>query len=93
LLIEGHKEDILYKIRQLKDLGESVAKAVKELWRSPMRRLWSEEWSEEQELLLFWGKVYVPRNIQLRCEIVKLHHNMPVAGHPGWWKTLELVTL
>ena len=24
-------------------------------------------------------------------EIIKLHHNSPVAGHPGQWKTLELI--
>jgi hypothetical protein len=52
-LIEGHEEDILSKIRQSKDLDESVVQAVEELQRSPTRRLQSEEWSEEQELLLF----------------------------------------
>jgi len=52
----------------------------------------SEEWSKEQGLVLFRGKVYVPKNIKLRLEIIKLHHDTPVAGHLGQWKTLELVT-
>ena len=68
-----------------------MAKAVEELRRSPTRRLRSEEWSEEQDLLLFQGKVYIPKDIKLICEIIKLHHETPVAGHPGQWKTLELV--
>jgi len=77
-LIEGAEEDILSKIRRAKDLDESVIKAVEEMRRSPTKRLRSEEWSEEQDLILFRGKVYVPRDEQLRREIVKLHHDTPV---------------
>jgi len=75
-----------------KEMDEAVVKAVEELKRSPTKRLRSEEWSEEQGLVLFRGKVYVPKDVQLRCEIVQLHHDTPVAGHPGRWKTLEMVT-
>jgi len=28
-------------------------------------------------------KIYVPKNKELRAEIIWLHHNMPVAGHGG----------
>jgi len=38
------------------------------------------------------GKVYVPKDDKLRAEIVRLHHNTPVRGHGGQWKTVELVT-
>ena len=50
------------------------------------------DWSEEQGLILFRGKVYVPLNIQLRTEIVQLHHDTLQTGHPGRWRTYELVT-
>ena len=69
-----------------------MVKAVEELKKLSTKQLRSEEWSEEQGLVLFRGKVYVPKNIKLRLEIIKLHHDTPVAGHPGQWKTLELVT-
>ena len=36
-------------------------------------------------------KIYVPDDQALRLDIVKLHHNTPIAGHPGREKTLELV--
>ena len=87
-LSQGHEESILSKIRKSKDLDESVVKAVEELKKSSTKQLRSEEWSEEQGLMLFRGKVYVPKNIKLRLEIIKLHHDTPV----GQWKTLELVT-
>ena len=37
-------------------------------------------------------KVYVPKNEELRVEIIQLHHDVPVAGHKGKWKMMELVT-
>jgi len=38
------------------------------------------------------GKVYVPKDEKLRAEVIRLHHDMPVGGHGGQWKTTELVT-
>jgi len=40
----------------------------------------------------FRGKIYVPRNVDLRRQVVSLCHDMKVAGHPRCWKTLELVS-
>ena len=48
LLIEGHEESILMKIRKFKDLDKSVVKAVEELKKLSTKQLLSEEWSEEQ---------------------------------------------
>ena len=38
------------------------------------------------------GKIYVPKDIELRVEVIQLHHDMPAAGHGGQWKIMELVT-
>jgi len=38
------------------------------------------------------GKVYVPKDEELRAEVIRLHHDVPAAGHGGRWKTVELVT-
>jgi len=37
------------------------------------------------------GKVYVPKDDKLRTEIIRLYHDMPVGGHKGQWKMVELV--
>jgi len=47
---------------------------------------------EEEELLWFRGKIYVPRNTDLQRRVVSLCHNTRVARYPGHWKTLELVS-
>jgi len=38
------------------------------------------------------GKVYVPKDDQLRMKIIRLHHDTLVGGHGKQWKTVELVT-
>jgi len=50
------------------------------------------EWRQEDSLMLKEGKVYIPRDEKLRAEVIRLHHNTPVGGHGGQWKTAELVT-
>jgi len=37
-------------------------------------------------------KVYVPKDEALRVEIIRLHHDTPMGGHGGQWKTAEMVT-
>ena len=37
------------------------------------------------------GKIYVPKEEELRVEIIQLHHDVLVVGHKGRWKTTELV--
>ena len=36
-------------------------------------------------------KVYMPKDKELRAEIIQLHHDMPAAGYGGRWKIVELV--
>jgi hypothetical protein len=72
---------------------ESVAKAARELWKDKGRRtVKSAEWSESDGLLIFCSKIYVPKDRELRCRIIKQHHNTCIAGHAGCFKTLEHVS-
>ena len=57
-----------------------------------VKMLRDEEWREVDDVMYKEGKVYIPRDNELRMEIVRLHHNMPVGGHRGQWKTVELIT-
>jgi len=71
---------------------EPVAKAARELQQASSKTVCSTEWSEEDGVLQFRGKIYVPQNSDLRRRVDSLCHDMKVAGHPGCWKTLELVS-
>ena len=37
------------------------------------------------------GKIYIPKDEELRAEVIQLHHDVPVARYGGRWKTVELV--
>jgi len=71
---------------------EPIARAAQELWKSSTRSLQSAEWSEHDSLLYYCSCIYVPDTSDLRRRIVSLCHDTKVAGHPGRFKTLELVS-
>ena len=48
-----------------------------------VKELQEEEWQIERDLVLKEGKVYVPKDEELRAEIIRLHHDVPAAGHRG----------
>jgi len=82
----------IHQGNQKGDQEEPIAKAARELRQTLSKTVYSTEWSEDDRLLWFRGKIYVPWNLDLRRQIVLLCHDTKVAGHPGHWKTLELVS-
>ena len=38
------------------------------------------------------GKIYVPKDKELRVEIIQLYYDILIAEHGGRWKMMELVT-
>jgi len=93
--LTGVEQKILSDIRkgnQNGDQEEPIAKAARELRNSANGTVHSSEWSSIDGLLQFRGKIYIPRSPDLRRQIVALCHDTQIAGHPGRWKTLELVS-
>jgi len=43
-----------------------VAKVARELWQALSKMVCSAEWLEDEELLQFRGKIYIPQNLDLR---------------------------
>jgi hypothetical protein len=50
----------------------------------------SPNWSCKDGLLLYKGLIYVPET--LRMDVLREHHDAPLAGHCGIARTLELIT-
>ena len=87
--IKTEGSDILDRVCSCSDRDKSVMRALKELGSGVNLR--GDEWEEHDGLVLFKGKVYVPLDAQLRHDIVEAHHDTPVTGHSGRWKTTKLV--
>jgi len=65
---------------------------ARELRQASSKTVCSVEWLEDEGLLQFRGKIYVPQNLDLQRRVVSLCHDTKVAKHPRRWKTLELVS-
>ena len=92
VVIEEPEVEILKKIKKARGKDEEVVRIVKEIKKAGVKVIQGEEWKIEGELVLKEGKIYVPKDEELRTEIIRLHHDVPMAGHGGKWKTVELVT-
>ena len=52
---------------------------------------WTTEKHNGRNVLFYKGKNYIPRNMELRQDIVKMFHNHKMAGHPGELETYNSV--
>ena len=84
------EENLKERIRRAQEGDEKVVKAVEELKRAGIKILKDKEWEIEDGLVIKKGKIYIPEG-ELRREVIQLHHDTPVGGHRGRWKTIELV--
>jgi hypothetical protein len=76
---DQYDEDVVKAIDMIKmSESESLAKGLK-------------EWNIQDGIILYRGKVYMPKDQELRREIVKEHHDSRLGGHSGRYKTMELV--
>jgi len=92
VVIEGPEVDIIEKIKKARDKDEEVVRIVEEMKKAKVKELRGEEWRIEGDLVVKEGKIYVPKDVELKAEIIWLHHDVPAARHGGRWKTVELVT-
>ena len=92
LLIERAKEKIIEKIKKLEVKDDNVVKAVEEMKKARVKVLRNDKWQIEDELVLKEGKMYIPKDEELRLEIIWLYHDTLIAEHREQQKTVELVT-
>src|SRR5258708_9771288 len=87
--LEGEEAVFMEQIQQSDQYDDLVVKDLKAL---DVGELCSDEWMCTEEVVLYRGRVYVLDDPQLRHDLVHAYHSTAVTGHPGRWKTLELVS-
>ena len=80
-MVEGPEQEIVRKIKEVRDKDEEVIKAVEEMKKAEVKMLRDEEWQIEEGVVLKEGRVYVPKDEKLRVEIIWLHHDTLIARH------------
>jgi hypothetical protein len=78
-IIEASKSDLQYK--------ELVAK----LQQGILQQKIDEYKLDNDEILMYRGRIYVPNSQELKNLILREMHNVPYAGHPGYQKTIAAV--
>ena len=91
VVIEGPEVDIIEKIKKARSKDKDVVRVVEEMKKAGVKELQGNEWKIEGDLVLKEGKVYVPKDEELRAEVIWLHHDVPAVGHGEKWKMVELV--
>ena len=91
VVVEGPEVDLLEKIKKARSKDEDVVRVVEEMKKVGVRELRGDKWKLEEDLVLKEGKIYVPKDEELRAEVIWLHHDVPTVEHGGKWKMVELV--
>jgi len=85
------EENLRERIRKAQEGDGKIVEAIKELKGAGIKALKDKEWRVEDRIVLKKERIYVPEG-DLRREIIQLHHDTPVGGHGGRWKTTELIS-
>ena len=83
VVVEGPEVDLVEKIKRARSKNEDVIRVVEEMKKAGIKELKGNEWKIEGNLVLKEGKMYVPKEEELRVEVIQLHHDVPAARHGG----------
>ena len=92
VVVEGLEVELLEKIKKARSKDKDVIRVVEEMKKAGVKELRGNKWKIEEDLVLKERKIYVPKDEELRAEVIWSHHDVPAARHGGRWKTVELVT-
>ena len=89
--------DLQKRILNAKDLDMDIKNIIKTIQRNGPTNLlndisdWKIEEINRQETIFYKGKNYIPRDQDLRRDIIKMFHDHETAGHPGELETYDSV--
>ena len=79
IVIKGPEIDIIEKMKKARNKNKEVVRVVEEMKKVKVKMLQEEEWQIKGDLILKKEKVYIPKDEELRAEIIQWHHDVPVA--------------
>ena len=83
VVVEEPEVDLVEKIKKAQSKDKDVIRVVEEMKKAGVKELRGNKWKIEGDLVLKEEKVYVPKDEELRAEVIWLHHDMLAAGHRG----------
>jgi len=83
VVVEGPEVELVEKIKKVRSKDKDVVRVVEEMKKTGVKELRGNEWKIEGDLVLKERKVYVPKDEELRVEVIWLHYDILAAGHGG----------
>ena len=89
--------DLQERILNRKELDIDVKNAMETLLQEGPTSLKNnlEDWKIEEvdgrRMIFYKGKNYIPKDQELRRDVVKVYHDHEMAGHPGGLETCNLI--
>src|SRR6202000_1780776 len=83
--LESGEESLENRIHQSAEKEVEVLQQIQKLKTTRLQKLLNGliKWEEEDRLVYHKGKLYVPLDVELRCDVIKSCHDTPTAGHLG----------
>lgn len=77
--------DIWKRILQAQTYDHEVTQAIETILKSGYKTISKglEDWNYKNGIIYHRGHVYVPKDPNLRRDIVKMYYDSPATGHPG----------
>ena len=67
---EGLEVEIIKKIKKARSKDKDIVRVVEEIKKMRVKKLQENKWQIEEELVLKEEKIYVPKDKELRAEII-----------------------
>jgi hypothetical protein len=87
-------DDLMTRFKNCQQVDETVLEVLRSISANkptPLTASLKQHWSVQNGLVFYSGRLYAPNDIDLRRDLIRLHHDLPSAGHPGRLKTLDLI--
>jgi hypothetical protein len=81
--VETPSEGILQDIRVNSHLRDKLVEDALEAK--------DKDWTLDDGILYWQNRIYVPKDQMVRGKVISMHHDTTLGGHPGQYKTWELV--
>ena len=85
--VKKGEEAIIQWVKRLTKNKRRIDRAVEKVLRNEEK-----EWEREEGMITWKNRIYVSKDWALRGDIIWAHHNERTVGHPGQYKTQELIT-
>ena len=81
IVVKELEVKILEKIKKAKSKNKEIVRVVEKMKKTEIKTVREEEWQLKGDLVLREEKVYIPKDKELKVEIIQLHYDVLVVGH------------